>query len=504
MKASLRHLLIPFALFATRALASDSDIEISRRAEDDADLEEWLAAAKRVSPDALKKCPVSCSKTGNNTSSAGWFLFPDAAKLASCNETMLLSMVVQRESEDKNTQTVIRACTANYDSGVKLAFVPDEKRASLCSTPNRVLEEASIYMHQPQAGSNDAEFSVNHLLSAGRQITSHLALQMPSCTNNAMEFVHFQSSVIGIFAGAEIHQHGVTYVEPRAAAQITALELLPAAQRIFPFIQEAVKSWAGGRCVSQADAGEPWMSVTLRVPVPVEAKSNNSTDVTPESFATTPAHLGARSRLSIRADCRTVKVKAGDGCWAVADRCKISQSDLKQYNRANLCSTLIVDEVVCCSSGTLPSTLPPGNADGTCKIRAVISGDSCGSLASKCGISAADFMKVNPKPNLCSTLAEGQRVCCSKGKMPDLKPKPDANGNCATYMTKKDDNCSKIAAARDLNVTALESFNKKTWGWNGCKLLYPDFKMCVSTGSPPMPANVIKPVANSPFPSIDV
>ncbi|RYP14424.1 hypothetical protein DL765_006367 [Monosporascus sp. GIB2] len=513
MKASVRHLLIPFALFATRAFASDSDIEISRRAEGDADLEEWLAAAKRVSPDALKKCPVSCSKTGNNPSSAGWFLFPDAAKLASCNETMLLSMVVQTEAEDKNTQTVIRACTANYDSGVKLAFVPDEERASLCSTPNRVLEEASIYMHQPQAGSNDAEFSVNHLLSAGRQITSHLALQMPSCTNNAMEFVYFQSSVIGIFAGAEIHQHGVTsdvlknllkYAEDNAVSKTTVVQLCGADGRgadysigivagsagNLPFIQEAVKTWADGRCVSQADAREPWMSVTLRVPVSVEAKSNNSTDVTPESFATTPAHLGARSRLSIRADCRTVKVKAGDGCWAVADRCKISQTDLKKYNRANLCSTLIVDEVVCCSSGTLPSTLPPGNADGTCKTRAVISGDSCGSLASKCGISAADFMKVNTKSNLCSTLAEGQRVCCSKGKMPDLKPKPDANGNCATYMTKKDDNCSKIAAARDLNVTALENFNKNTWGWNGCKLLYPDFKMCVSTGSPPMPANV--------------
>src|SRR6185437_5366022 len=59
--------------------------------------------------------------------------------------------------------------------------------------------------------------------------------------------------------------------------------------------------------------------------------------------------------------------QSGDGCWAVANRCGISQADLEKYNRANLCNTLVKDENVCCSSGTLPRTLPPGNTDGTCK-----------------------------------------------------------------------------------------------------------------------------------------
>lgn len=122
--------------------------------------------------------------------------------------------------------------------------------------------------------------------------------------------------------------------------------------------------------------------------------------------------------------------------------------------------------------------------------RSVISGDTCATLASECGISAADFNKVNTKTNLCSTLAPGQLVCCSNGNRPDVKPKPDSNGNCAVYTTKKDDSCSVIAASRDLSVDDLESFNKKTWGWNGCKRLFPDYKMCVSTGGPPMPATV--------------
>jgi len=264
------------------------------------------------------------------------------------------------------------------------------------------------------------------------------------------------------------------------------------------FVQKSVKAWASGSCVSEATTGEQWLEIDLRVPAPIDGASMNSTNSTSALNSTTPSQLSARSRLFPRADCRTGTVQAGDGCWVVANRCGISQSDLEKYNRANLCNTLIRDEKVCCSSGTLPNTLPDGNSDGTCKTREVVSGDSCDSLASKCGITADDFMKANTKNNLCSKLAEGQHVCCTSGKSPDLKPKPDSNGNCAVYTTKKDDNCAKIAAARDLNVEDLEDFNKKTWGWTGCKLLWPDYKMCVSSGSPPMPANV--PVCFSPEP----
>ena len=256
------------------------------------------------------------------------------------------------------------------------------------------------------------------------------------------------------------------------------------------FAQEAIKTWANGGCVSQADAGTQWMEVTLRIHVLTETDLNNGTNITAISIGTSIAHLDARSRFVARADCKTTTVQSGDGCWAVANRCGISQTDLERYNRANLCTTFVKEEKVCCSSGTLPSTIPNGNSDGTCKTRSVVSGDSCDSLASKCGISGADFTKINTKTNFCSTLAVGQNVCCSNGRLPDFKPKPDANGNCATYTTKKDDSCSAIAASRDLSVSDLETYNKKTWGWNGCGLLFPDFKMCVSSGSPPMPANV--------------
>lgn len=250
-----------------------------------------------------------------------------------------------------------------------------------------------------------------------------------------------------------------------------------------------MRTWSSGACVSDATIGEQWIKVDLRVPTLVEGQSTNNTNSTGAISLSKIAQLDSRSRLIGRADCRTTTILSGDGCWAVANRCGISQSDLEKYNRAKLCTTLVKDEKICCTSGTLPSTLPTGNPDGTCKTRAVVGGDICGTLASKCGISLADFMKANTQAN-CNDLMEGQPVCCTSGKFPDIKPKPDGMGNCAVYTTKKDDGCGKIAAARGITIANLENWNKNTWGWTGCDPLWTDFRMCVSSGNPPMPASV--------------
>ncbi|KAF2119736.1 hypothetical protein BDV96DRAFT_642744 [Lophiotrema nucula] len=438
---------------------------------------------------------------------------------------MLFDLVVGTVEDDRTTQSILRVCAADYESRLKSAFVADNERASLCTTANRVLDEASVHLHQPPSGNND-DYSVNHLLSAGRQIANHLALQMPSCKNNAMEFAYSQSSAIGLFAGAEIHQHGVSsdileefleYAQEKAISKTIVVQLCGAnnlgadyslgivatSSKNLHFIQESVRTWANGNCVPQVNANEGWMRVTLRFPGAAETIANGTNKTTTRQIQSIdPAQLGAKLRLRTRTDCLTTTVQSGDGCSTVAQRCGIKQTDLEKFNRPNICNTLITDEMVCCNSGPLPSTLPPGNSDGTCKLRTVVSGDDCGSLASKCGISGVDFIKANDKADLCSTLAEGQQVCCTAGKRPDLKPKPDADGNCAEYITKQDDSCSKIAVARDLNTTDLMNFNKDTWGWNGCdsKNLYPDFLMCVSTGNPPMPAIVPNAVCGPTMP----
>jgi hypothetical protein len=324
-------------------------------------------------------------------------------------------------------------------------------------------------------------------------------------------FGYSQSAVVGVFAGAEVHQHGVTtnvlnklldYVEKNSISETTVVQLCQAdgrgadygigiivsSAKHLPVVQDAVKAWVKGRCVSAADGDEDWMTVTLRVPARVKSNSDAMGNMT---LPTAAAHLGSRSRIVARAECQTTAVNPGDGCWALADRCKITDAKLKEYNpRPNFCNTLVAGEKVCCSSGTLPDTVPPGNPDGTCKTRQVVGGDFCDSLASKCGLSLQDFYKVNTEANLCVNLKAGQHVCCTRGKLPDFRPKPNPDGSCSTYTTKAGDDCYGIAAANGITVADLEDFNKNTWGWSGCKILPLNFKMCVSSGTPPMPAPV--------------
>ncbi|KAJ5286004.1 hypothetical protein N7534_004960 [Penicillium rubens] len=106
-------------------------------------------------------------------------------------------------------------------------------------------------------------------------------------------------------------------------------------------------------------------------------------------------------------------------------------------------------------------------ARAECSTKQVEEGDTCAALATKSGISAADFTKYNPADNCCSTLKPGRHVCCSSGTMPDFAPKPDADGSCATYTIQPDDNCVDLAAQYSLTNQYLKVFNANTWGWNG-------------------------------------
>ncbi|KAE8149794.1 hypothetical protein BDV25DRAFT_172654 [Aspergillus avenaceus] len=144
-------------------------------------------------------------------------------------------------------------------------------------------------------------------------------------------------------------------------------------------------------------------------------------------------------------------------------------------------------------SGTAQVQVSSLHRRAECSTTKVVAGDSCGTLASRCGVTGAEFEKFNPQEGLCSGLRPGQHVCCSTGTLPDFTPKPNPDGSCATYTVQADESCETIATANSLTVDDLESFNKKTWGWNGCKTLWQDTKICLSKGDPPMP----NPLANA-------
>ncbi|KAL2850300.1 hypothetical protein BJY01DRAFT_261581 [Aspergillus pseudoustus] len=131
-----------------------------------------------------------------------------------------------------------------------------------------------------------------------------------------------------------------------------------------------------------------------------------------------------------------------------------------------------------------------------CEVATVVAGDNCDALAARCGITTPELIEYSGNPELClpGRLRPGQRVCCNRGTLPDIRPKPNEDGSCFAYTVQPGDDCSYIARTHGLSNTVLERYNNKTtWGWNGCNDLKHGIAICLSNGDPPLPA----PVANA-------
>ncbi|KAF2969289.1 hypothetical protein GQX73_g4264 [Xylaria multiplex] len=369
--------------------------------------------------------------------------------------------------------------------------------AAVCSTPNHDIVETVVTIGEPSGNTTDKHSktpTVGRFLSAGHQVRYYLSSKKPSCTENVLVFGYSQTAVVGIFAGPEVYQYGIyDDILNRFLQDLSARETFPGPliSQLCPgnslgadyavgiiagaiddlaLIQEVMRSWTDGRCVP-GDL-DNYMTVSLRVPIRLEGPDNSNSNPSKSSpFSPADlieeAHIWTTSGLTARASCKTTTVKPGDGCDALAERCGITTATLQEYNTAtNFCTTLVPDQVVCCSSGTLPDPIPAANSDGTCKTKSVV----------------------------------GQPVCCTYGKLPDITPKPGSDGSCAVYSVQTGDGCSAIAVSHGLNEDGIESFNKKTWGWNGCSALLPAQKICLSTGTPPFPPSVSNAVCGPQVP----
>lgn len=127
---------------------------------------------------------------------------------------------------------------------------------------------------------------------------------------------------------------------------------------------------------------------------------------------------------------------------------------------------------------------------GECRAISVEKGDGCASLASKCNIRGAQFVKFNPKPNLCSTLEPPQLVCCSEGTLPETTLKPQPDGTCRTHAVGFKDDCWGIEDSYSMQSGEIAKLNKNTWGWSGCGRMQLGQIICISKGNAPMPAQL--------------
>ncbi|KAJ5805984.1 uncharacterized protein N7503_003586 [Penicillium pulvis] len=117
------------------------------------------------------------------------------------------------------------------------------------------------------------------------------------------------------------------------------------------------------------------------------------------------------------------------------------------------------------------------------------SGDTCATLAEKCGITTTKFSEYNTDSSLCSTPTAGKPVCCSSGTL-DLPPEAGSDGLCYSYTLQADDTCAIIADGYEITVDEIKAYNNATFGWNGCNKLDQGSFICLSSGSPPMPVSL--------------
>ncbi|TLD19635.1 hypothetical protein PspLS_09441 [Pyricularia sp. CBS 133598] len=471
----------------------------------------WLlgvVGVKATLPAERDQCPVTCKEAGPDPSD--WTVIAEFGQLQACPRPLLLDFSVMIPV---TTTQQIRVCNVWADDFQEVGTAPD--------VPFNSTEDISAQLAWTPALSDDeiggrlASQSVEHL-------QHYLETALDRAGNRTILFATSSGTTVGVYVGANLLNPSVAEnlfqpflgalwgpgIADSKASLLQACEgrsgneifgIIAAASSDFATVQNAVARWSNGTCVDTSSYSESMelesTPISVLKPIDTTALLANSNSTLVSNFTSSPIHS---RMLRPRADCRTERVQLGDGCDTLVRKCGISAQDLYKFNPAsNLCSTLQEGQLICCSSGTLPKPKDPEpNPDGTCRTEIVDDGDSCAKLVLRCGgslggLTNEQFYKFNPKADLCSTLQVGQRVCCTPGNLPDIRPKPNADGSCATYQINDGDFCSKVAVSHGITVQELEKFNEATWGWNGCDYgFWPKNWICVSPGRPRFPSPI--------------
>lgn len=84
--------------------------------------------SSKIAPAAFARCPTNCSHAGYDP--ANWDAYHSVARLALCNQTMLLDFSLYNLLDDPSTHTSIRSCTADNRSALDTLAGKKETSAS--------------------------------------------------------------------------------------------------------------------------------------------------------------------------------------------------------------------------------------------------------------------------------------------------------------------------------------------------------------------------------------
>ncbi|KAK4200586.1 killer toxin subunits alpha/beta-like protein [Triangularia verruculosa] len=422
-------------------------------------------------------CPVRCDISGPNPDN--WTVYHSVARLDLCDKPVVLSFSIFNALDDADLAAPsIRACAQGSGSsssdngngnGNVLSSPGGPIKSRQLSSSSRVYGRQSGNSTKPESDATQGEqaqagWKESSSRSGGADVLAlsaqlkgfldSMTTEIKSSLGPSLFFIH-QSDIktsLGIYAAsgvstAPLIDTFVNFTQTRGYAGDSLVQAcsrntdtsLPAALGIIAStgpeslisVQRVVSQWANQSCVALKSSG--YEASTLPTQLQTIAMSSN-----PESVVSIRSPGSASDQSS---------TKAAGGLGNL-------------WKRA------------------------------TCTTADVAAGNLCADLARKCGITVEQLLKFNPQANFCTTLKVPQKVCCSAGDLPI--PKPDANGNCATYKVLSGDSCWSITNALSglISVDDLEKYNKNTWGWGTCNNLQPNTLICLSSGAPPLPLPV--------------
>ncbi len=411
----------------------------------------------------LQNCPRSCEFSGPDL--ANWTSYDDLAELKLCNQTVLFSLNVHNSLSDPTTHVLIKACgTAKggpritVGESIAVQLKANAAHPASSQPPSAIMtRESQRLIANLTTDSSCGAFPREVTAVAQMAWSGSPRGDVGSVSSAAVELARYFRDSAGCGSSIMLASAG----------------------------NAVVGAIAGGSLVKSAAA-------SLIEEAKAQLGFNPTSQLAVElCHGSMPDDSGLDARFGLFADLQgnTSSVQNALRVWANGghlDLDGLANSTGDGGHRNISTKVAVLTSPFDTPSSSSPSSL---GARADCRAIQVVSGDSCGSLATRCGISGNDFMKYNSyNSQLCSTLKVKQWVCCSLGSVPNMRPKPNPDGTCSAYTMQKDDGCWSIADAFGITQADIEQNNKQTWGWTGCNSLMQGQVICLSNGHPPMPA----------------
>ncbi|KAF9559712.1 hypothetical protein CPC08DRAFT_637416, partial [Agrocybe pediades] len=215
--------------------------------------------------------------------------------------------------------------------------------------------------------------------------------------------------------------------------------------------------------------------------------SSNSTSTVPSNVAPGTVTTGCTQYYT---------VISGDSCSTIESRFGISLSQFITMNPEvnSGCTNIAIGLAYCVassSSSTVPSNVAAGTITAGCtQYYTVVSGDSCGVIDSRFGITLAQFIAMNPEVNSgCTNIIPGSAYCVASSNTttPTGPPSNIATGsltNCTTYYTvASGDNCPAIETR--FHIAAPDFFRWNPEVNTACTTIQLGSAYCVAGGGRP-------------------